>query len=103
MFEGHRAKKAAKTYPSDLARWKQERLIGFQHTDTEGSTTFSVSNRQKPTTIHYGPALSGAFDFRLDLALAHFRATVGNLVRRLQAELAKLDADRPVASAGAKG
>lgn len=25
MFEGHRAKKAAKAYPSDLAQWKQER------------------------------------------------------------------------------
>jgi hypothetical protein len=57
------------------------KLIGFQHSDAEGSTTFSVSNRQKPTTIHYGPALSGAFDFRLDLALAHFRGTVGDLVR----------------------
>ena len=79
------------------------KLIGFQHSDTEGSTTFSVSNRQKPTTIHYGPALSGAFNFRLDLALAHFRGTVGDLVRRLQAELARLDAERPVAPAGAKG
>ncbi|MGD0609136.1 MAG: hypothetical protein ABSA53_36855, partial [Streptosporangiaceae bacterium] len=59
-----------------------------------------VSNRQKPTTIHYGPALSGAFDFRLDLALAHFRGTVGDLVRQLQAELAQLDAERPGAPAG---
>jgi hypothetical protein len=25
MFEGHRAKKAARAYPSDLARWKHER------------------------------------------------------------------------------
>lgn len=76
------------------------KLIGFQHSDTEGSTTLSVSNRQKPTTIHYGPELSGAFDFRLDLALAHFRGTVGDLVRRLQAELAQLDAERPAAPAG---
>jgi hypothetical protein len=45
------------------------KLIGFQHDDNAGSTTFSVSNRQKPTTVHYGPALSGPFDFRLDLAL----------------------------------
>lgn len=79
------------------------KLIGFQHSDTEGSTTFSVSNRQKATTMHYGQALSGAFDFRLDLALAHFRGTVGDLVRRLQAELAQLDAQRPVAPAGVKG
>jgi hypothetical protein len=76
------------------------KLIGFQH-DTGGSTTFSVSNRQKPTTIHYGAALSGAFDFRLDLALAHFGGTVGDLVGRLQAELAQLDAERPAAPPGA--
>jgi len=34
------------------------KLIGFEHDDATGSTTFSVSNRQKPTTIHYGPDLS---------------------------------------------
>jgi hypothetical protein len=77
------------------------KLIGFQHSDAEGSTTFSVSNRQKATTIHYGRELSAAFDFRLDLALAHFRGTVGDLVRRLQADLARLDAERPAAPAGA--
>jgi hypothetical protein len=77
------------------------KLIGFQHSDDEGSTTFSVSNRQKATTIHYGPKLSGSFDFRLDLALAHFRGTVGNLVRQLQMEVDQLDAGRPVAPRGA--
>jgi hypothetical protein len=73
------------------------KLIGFQHSGADGSTTFSVSNRQKPTTIHYGPELSGAFGFRLDLALAHFRGTFDDLVRQLQAELAQLDAERPIA------
>ena len=72
------------------------KVIGFQHDQHGGSTTFSVSNRQKPTTIHYGPNLSGAFDFRLDLALAHFRGTVGDVVARLQADLARIDAARPV-------
>ena len=62
-----------------------------------------MSNRQKPTTIHYGPALSGAFDFRLDLALAHFRGTVGDLPWQLRAELTQLDAERPVAPVGASG
>ena len=77
------------------------KLIGFQHSDDEGSTTFSVSNRQKATTIRYGPKLSASFDFRLDLALAHFRGTVGDLVRQLQMEVAQLDAGRPVAPHGA--
>ena len=39
----------------------------------DGSTVFSVSNRQKATTVHYGPQVSDWFDLRLDLALAHYR------------------------------
>jgi hypothetical protein len=35
-----------------------------------------VSNRQQPTCLHYGSSLSGWFDFRLDLAIAHYRGTV---------------------------
>jgi len=71
------------------------KLIGFEHSDSEGSTSFSVSNRQKPTTIHYGAALSGSFDFRIDLALAHFRGTLGNLVSEIKQDLAQTDAARP--------
>ena len=71
------------------------KLIGFEHSPRQGSTTFSVANRQKPTTIHYGPNLSGAVDFRLDLALAHFKGSVGDLVAGLSADLARLDGDRP--------
>jgi hypothetical protein len=67
------------------------KLIGFQHDDVGGSTTFSVSNRQKPTTIHYGTDLAGSFDFRLDLALAHFRGTLDDLVSQLGQDVAKLD------------
>jgi hypothetical protein len=72
------------------------KLIGFQHSDSEGSTTFSVSNRQKPTTIHYGPSLSASFDFRLDLALAHYNGTVSRLVQQLHSELAAIEASRPM-------
>ena len=74
------------------------KLIGFEH-DADGSTTFSVSNRQKPTTIHYGPAAAPTFDFRFDLALAHFRSEVPALVQTLQGYLAQIDATRPVAPA----
>ena len=75
------------------------KLIGFQHDDGGGSTTFSVSNRQKPTTVHYGPNLSGSFDFRLDLAMAHFKGTVADLVNQLKLDLAQVEAARPVAPA----
>jgi hypothetical protein len=77
------------------------KLIGFRHDPAQGSTTLSVSNRQKPTTIHYGPKLSGSFDFRLDLALAHFKGTVDQLVRQLQDELARIDGGRPAGAAKA--
>lgn len=43
-------------------------LLGFQRSDKDGSTTFSVSNRQQPTIIRYGQSLAVDFDFRLDLA-----------------------------------
>ena len=62
----------------------------------DGSTTFSVSNRQKPTTIHYGPKLSGWVHLRLELALAHYRHEVPALIERLQHELAAIDAAKPV-------
>jgi hypothetical protein len=72
------------------------KLIGFSHDDASGTTTFSVSNRQKPTTVRYGPALSGAFQFRLDLALAHYRGTLFELKERLIKELNAIMAERPV-------
>jgi hypothetical protein len=71
------------------------KLIGFQHDDAAGSTTFSVSNRQKPTVVHYGSALSGSFDFRLDLALAHFKGTLPELVNQMQADLDQIESERP--------
>jgi hypothetical protein len=73
-----------------------DKLVGFQHDDTVGETIFSVSNRQKSTCIHYGPSLSDWFDFRLDLAIAHYRGTVVAMTEGLEADLAALDAGMPV-------
>lgn len=61
----------------------------------DGTCTLAVSNRQKPTVIHYGAALSGWFEFRLDLALAHYRGTTVQFTAQLQGELAVIDAQRP--------
>ncbi len=72
------------------------KLLGFQH-GPDGSTTFAVSNRQKPTTVHYGAQIGGWVDFRLDLALAHYRDTVPALIDRLQADLAAIDQAKPTA------
>ena len=54
-----------------------------------------MSNRQKPTTIHYGAALDGWFAFRLELAMAHYRGELPALVAQLTGDLAALDAHRP--------
>jgi len=70
------------------------KLIGYEHSD-DGSTTFSVSNRQKPTVTFYGPQLSGHFEFRLDLALAHYRGDVNEFVGKLKEGLAEIDQQRP--------
>jgi hypothetical protein len=71
-----------------------DKLIGFQHTP-DGATIFSVSNRQKPTTVFYGQAVAGWVDFRLDLALAHYRGEVPALVGQLEQDLAAIDAAKP--------
>ncbi len=60
-----------------------DKLLGVQHSDEDGITVLSVSNRQKPTTIHYGPRIAGWFDFRLDLAPpleVHTTKDLGELV-----------------------
>ncbi len=69
------------------------KLIGVQHDGD--STTFAVSNRQKPTTIFYGASVSSAFDFRLELALAHFKGDETGIVAQLKSDLDALDAERP--------
>ncbi len=53
-----------------------------------GSMSLSVSNRQKPTTLYYGPALDGWIGFRVTLALAHFRGDVPALIDQLESQLA---------------
>jgi hypothetical protein len=72
------------------------KLIGFRHDEAKGTTTLSVSNRQKPTTVRYGPGLSAAFKFRLDLALADYRGTVNELVARLVGEANDFMTRRPL-------
>jgi hypothetical protein len=74
-----------------------DKLVALSRDDTAGNTTLSVSNRQKPTVIHYGPKLAGWFGFRLELALAHHRGNVPALVDHLRQTLASLEANPPSA------
>lgn len=70
------------------------KLLAYQ-TSQEGAATFSVSNRQKATVVHYGPQVAAQFDELLELALAHFRGNVPQLVARAQSALDSIDAKRP--------
>ena len=71
------------------------KLIGVTPDDPGGETTISVSNRQKPTTIHYGAELAGSFDFRLELALAYYKGTVDAFVSQVRSELEQIEAAQP--------
>ena len=77
------------------------KLLGFDNDPDSGTTTLSVSNRKTPTTIRYGPACAATVEFRLDLALAHFRGTVDEFIAGLEADLAAIDAGRPASIAPA--
>jgi len=71
------------------------KLVAIHRGAPVGATTFSVSNRQKPTVIYYGPAAAAEVDFRIDLAAA---IAVGNrdaFIAKLQRQLAELETTRP--------
>ncbi len=70
------------------------KLVGYDSADG-ASTTFSVSNRQKPTVIHYGADLHFIFTFNLELALAHFRDSVDEYVATIDSVIAELEGQRP--------
>lgn len=71
------------------------KLIGVQYS-SDGAVSVSVSNRQKPTTVHYGPNIAGWVHFRIELALARFRGTTNELIEQLNQQLSAIDRLRPV-------
>lgn len=75
------------------------KLVGYRHDD--GEVTLSVSNRQKPITIHYGGGLEFWFVERFELALAHFRGTVATLRQSVAGLLEEADEHKPVDPAAA--
>jgi len=77
-----------------------DKMMGFEHDERTGTTVISVSNRQKPTRIQYGPEVSDWFSFRMELALAHHNGTVAELTDRLQQDLHQFDRTRPIPPEG---
>lgn len=70
-----------------------QKLVGVQQ--SAGEITISVSNRQKPTVIHYGAALDGWVKLRLELALSIFHKTSAAFADSLEQNLKELEARRP--------
>jgi hypothetical protein len=71
------------------------KLLGIQH--GAGGLSISVSNRQKPTVVHFGERLDDWVTDRLTIAMALFNGDAGDTVTQLQAQIAELEAQKPTA------
>lgn len=69
------------------------KLLGIQH--GEGGLTISVSNRQKPTVVHFGERLDDWVSIRLTIAMALFHGDAADTVTQLQSQISELEANRP--------
>jgi hypothetical protein len=72
------------------------KLVGIEHDDQAGSMTISVSNRQHPTVLAYGPGIAPWVDFRVDVSLAAYRGDLDQIVAQLTDQLNALDAAKPI-------
>ncbi|MBW4030700.1 MAG: hypothetical protein HIU57_08560 [Acidobacteria bacterium] len=69
------------------------KLLGIQH--GAGALTIAVSNRQKPTVVHFGELLDDWVSNRLTIALALFNGDGDSVVSQLRTQIAELDAKKP--------
>jgi hypothetical protein len=70
------------------------KLVAYEHLDV-GDTVISVSNRQKPTRLHYAASVSNEFQFALVLAIASFRIETAALAQELATRLNVEKASEP--------
>jgi hypothetical protein len=71
------------------------KLVSYDH--LADATIFSVSNRQKATSIGYGVQVAPEVRFRLELAIAVYRNDIQSLIHQLEEDLAQIDGRAPVA------
>ena len=71
-----------------------DKLISCEHLDS-GESVFAVSNRQKNTVLHYGPALNDWFRVHYEVAFADYQGTRAQLVAEIEAHVAELDRSQP--------
>ena len=60
-----------------------------------GTLTISVSNRQKPTVVHFGTTIDEWVSNRLSIAMALFNGDEGDTLTQLQAQITELEAQKP--------
>lgn len=69
------------------------KLLGIQH--APGAITISVSNRQKPTVLYFGPGLDDWVSNHLSIALALFNGEAETVKTQLQSQIDELQAEKP--------
>lgn len=72
------------------------KLLGIQH--SPGVMTISVSNRQRPTVLSFGPALDAEVSNCLSVALAVFHSEAAQAAGQLQSQIAELQASKPASA-----
>ena len=68
------------------------KLLGIQH--GVGALSISVSNRQKPTNVHFGDKLDDWVSNRLSIALALFNDDASEILSQLQAQVVELESGK---------
>jgi hypothetical protein len=69
------------------------KLLGIQH--APGSITVSVSNRQKPTVLYFGPNHDDWVSNHLSIALALYNGEADTVKAQLQSQIDELQAQKP--------
>jgi hypothetical protein len=67
--------------------WNFVKLLGYQHFDSPPWTAIQVSNRQKTSGILCDAATAENFQFRLALALAHYKGRIPQLLASLESQV----------------
>jgi hypothetical protein len=70
------------------------KLLGIQQ--GAGGLSISVSNRQKPTVVHFGTALDDWVSNRPSIAMALFNGNAGEATNQLKSQIAELEAAKPI-------
>ncbi len=69
------------------------KLLGIQH--STGEITVSVSNRQKPTVLYFGPEIDDKVSDRLGIAIGLFHGEGEHLQQQLEEQIRELEAQKP--------